>query len=140
MTSDTDGPRAAADQHLDRVARALHAQAVGHVPGRTLRQLRARRAPAAPARTRSMRTPMRTFGWAAAAACAAVFAVAIGLRQQPVAPTGPPAVAAVDAPASGDDAPASDNDAYADALASLDENPDLYLWLASSDAQPLAME
>ena len=27
-----------------------------------------------------------------------------------------------------------------DAYAVLDEDPDLYLWLASADAQPLAME
>lgn len=130
MTPDND-LRAAADTHVDRVARALHADAVAHVPARTLRQLRAPRAAAAPARA------VRTFGWAAAAACAAVFAVAIGLRQDPVAPTAgrPATIVATDARDSG-----SGNDAYADALASLDEDPGLYLWLASSDVQPLAME
>ena len=135
MTTDTDGTNAAADRHLDRVARALHAQAVEHVPARTLRQLRARHAPAVLVRPR----PVRAFGWVAAAACAAVFAVAIGLRQEPVAPAAAPVVAA-DAATRGGDAPVSGNDAYADALASFDEDPGLYLWLASSDAQPLAME
>lgn len=131
MTTDNDRMH-----EFDRAARALHAQAVAQVPARTLRQLRARRAPA-PERAH----PMRAFGWAAAAACAAVFAVAIGLRQEPVAPgsTEPPTVAA-DVPAAASDDAVAGDDAYADALASLDEDPGLYLWLASSDVQPLALE
>jgi hypothetical protein len=32
------------------------------------------------------------------------------------------------------------SDDYSDGVATLDENPDLYLWLASSEAEPLAME
>lgn len=124
-------PGAAADAHVDRVARALHAEAVAHVPARTLRQLRAPRADTASARG------VRGFGWMAAAACAAVFAVAIGLRQDPAASTSdqPAVIVATEAADGG-----QGNDAYADALASLDEDPGFYLWLASSDVQPLAME
>lgn len=136
MTTDND-IRGAGDAQLDRVARALHAQAVAHVPARTLRRLRTPRASSTPAR--AVRTT-RTFGWVAVAACAAVVAIAIGLRPDAVAPTPgdvatAPTIAVTDVPDSG-----SGNDAYADALASLDEDPGFYLWLASSDVQPLAME
>lgn len=127
----------AADTQVDRIARALHAQAVAHVPARTLRQLRAPRAAAPPAR--AVHTT-RTFGWTAAAAFAAALAIAIGLRPDAVSPTpgnasAVPTIAVTDVADGG-----SENDAYTDALASLDEDPGFYLWLASSDVQPLAME
>lgn len=127
MTTDNDSLR-----ELDRVARALHAEAVERVPARTLQQLRTRRAAASlPARAR----PMHAFGWLAAAACAAVFAIAIGLRfdRDTVSTPADTQIATTTDP------PIADSD-YDDALASYDEDPDLYLWLASSDAQPLAME
>jgi hypothetical protein len=126
MTTDKDSLR-----ELDRAARALHAEAVEHVPARTLQQLRNRRTSASPVRAR----PVRAFGWAAAAACAAVFAIAIGLRfdrDGASTPTDAQIVAATD--------PSTADGGYDDALASYDEDPDLYLWLASSDAQPLAVE
>jgi hypothetical protein len=78
---------------------------------------------------------MHAFGWLAAAACAAVFAIAIGLRfdRDTVSTPADTQIATTTDP------PIADSD-YDDALASYDEDPDLYLWLASSDAQPLAME
>jgi hypothetical protein len=120
---------------LDRVARGLHAKAVGQVPARTLYALRVRRASAgraiAPARSRLPSVP----GWSlAAAAGVAVFALAIGLRQdagQPAAPESAPMAVVEDAAV---------DVAYGDALAAFDEDPELFLWLASVDAQPLAME
>lgn len=128
MTTD---PQAATA--FDRRARALHALAIEQVPARTLHQLRMRRT-AAPA---PRRAPARIAGWAMATACAAVFAVAIGVRMAP--PEAPDAaMAAAGAPSPAAASVLSDDPI--DAVASLDEDPDFYLWLASSDAQLLALE
>lgn len=131
MTTDNDRMRAAVDQQLDRTARALHSEAVERVPARTLQQLRMRRTAAASARAR----PVRAFGLAAAAACVAVFAIAIGLRFDRDAASTP-----TDAQIAATTEPSAADGGYDEALASYDEDPDLYLWLASSDAQPLAVE
>jgi hypothetical protein len=57
--------------------------------------------------------------------------VAIGMRfLAPPAPT----------PVAQPMATTTSNSGYVDSVATLDENPDLYLWLASSEAEPLAME
>jgi hypothetical protein len=121
---DTDRMR-----ELDRAVRALHAEAVDHVSPRTLQQLRMRRATALPARAR----PARAFGWAAAAACAAIFAIGLRFdRGGTSTPTDAQIAAATD--------PSTADSDYDEALASYDEDPDLYLWLASSDAQSLAVE
>ncbi len=125
MTADKDSTR-----DFDRTARALHAEAVDHVSPRTLQQLRARRT-TSPARAR----PVRAFGWAAAAACVAVFAIAIGLRVDRDTASMP-----TDAQTATTTDPVTADGDYDEALASYDEDPDLYLWLASSDAQPLAVE
>jgi hypothetical protein len=120
---------------LDRRARALHAEAVAHVPGPTLLQLQARRAGV----RRAAGRPGRAFAWAAGAAFAAVFAIAVGLRADlPGTDPAPDALATAESatPPATQAAP----DAMQDAFAALDEDPDLYLWLASVDAQPLAME
>lgn len=105
---------------FDRAMRQLHAQAVEQVSPATRARLRAARhaVPAAPAR--------RGLGWVLASGLTAVFALAIGLRLQTPAPaTAPaPAVASV--------TPAIAYDINT-AVAALDENPDLYLWLASND-------
>jgi hypothetical protein len=126
MTTDKDSLR-----EFDRVARALHAEAVDHVSPRTLLQLRARRSVATLTPTRAT----RAIGWTIATACAAVFAIAIGLRFDRGG-TSTPADAQI---AAATDPSTADSD-YDEALASYDEDPDLYLWLASSDAQPLAVE
>lgn len=129
MTTD---PQAATA--FDRHARALHAAAIEQVPTRALHQLRMRRRAAAPA---PARVPARIRGWSVATACAAVFAVAVGVRMVPS--EAPVAVmAAAGAPSSATTAALADDPI--DAVASLDEDPDFYLWLASSDAQLLALE
>ncbi|MEP6908701.1 MAG: hypothetical protein ABI858_12090 [Pseudoxanthomonas sp.] len=112
---------------FDRDMRQLHAAAVAHVSPLTLSRLRAARhsAQTAPSRGHAWR-------WMAATAFSAVLAVALGVQFMPgtgTRPGAPPTVAAA-----GKDA--GDNDT----LASLDESPDLYMWLASSEAELLAME
>ena len=118
---------------FDRQARALHARAVQQVPPRTLEQLRIRRTRGMSTAAAPSRGP-RVAGWSLAAACAAVFALAIGLRQPGIeqAPAASDAVLAAASDSAG-------NPAY-EPFAALDEDPDLYLWLASQDALPLAME
>ena len=114
---------------FDRSLRQLHAAAVAQISPQTLARLRSARHglenAAAPRRGHAWR-------WLAASAFSAVLAVAIGLQFMPrtdTVPAAQPLIAATDA---GDD--------YASGSTALDENPDLYLWLASSEAEPLAME
>lgn len=118
---------------FDRRMRALHAHAVDRVPSRTVYELGVRRANAANA---APRPAHRSGWWLAAATATAVFALAIGLRQP-----GPatdidddalPPLAAV--------AGAVETIAYEDGLATLEEDPDLYLWLDAQDSLILAME
>ncbi len=114
---------------FDRSLRQLHAAAVTQISPQTLARLRSARHglqdAAAPRRGYAWR-------WLAASAFSAVLAVAIGLQFMPQpdpVPAAQPLIAAIDA-----------NDGYASGTTALDENPDLYLWLASSEAEPLAME
>ncbi|NLB59218.1 MAG: anti-sigma factor [Gammaproteobacteria bacterium] len=122
------------NERIDRIARAIHAEAVDRVPHHTLARLRPRNA-AAPARRGWRPTP--ALGWSLATACAAVFVFAVGMHAL-VAPEGPqappPSPALAEAPA---ELPAFDP--YDDPLIAFDEDPDLFVWL-DSDAQPLAME
>lgn len=111
------------DARFDAAMRQLHDVAVDRVSGRTLLQLQ-RPAPA-------MRPATARFGWPLAASFAAALALVVGLqvsREPAPMPAATPATthAVVD---SGDDIDTA-----------LDENPDLYLWLASNDAYALAME
>jgi hypothetical protein len=121
---------------FDQQARRLHQAAVAQVSPQTLMRLRTarhenqRRAPAAG-------TP-RAWGWLTATAFSAVLAVGLGLQWLPRAPDAP-----VPSPVATTSSNAQASDITADALgvpSALDEDPDLYLWLASADAQPLAME
>ena len=110
---------------FDHDMRKLHAAAVDQISPRTLARLRAARhaAQTAPRRGHAWR-------WAAASVLPAILAIAVGMRFLPHSvPT--PLAQPMAAATSGD---------YADSVAVLDENPDLYLWLASSEAEPLAME
>ena len=116
---------------FDRRMRAVHARAVAQVPSRLAYQLRSRRVNAATAAR-----PAQGGAWWLAAAAAAVFALAIGLR-----------LPALDAPAPAEDLPplaavtdAVDDAAFEDSAVALEEDPDLYLWLAAQDSQFLAME
>lgn len=104
------------DEAFDRAMRGLHAQALTQVSARTRARLRASRTAAIhPAPARGLR-------WAVAGGFAAIFALAIGLQWRGPASTGPAPTqtAAIEAVDYG-------------AVATLDENPDLYLWLASND-------
>lgn len=113
------------DEHFDAAMRQQHAVAATSLSPRTQAQLQQRRRAAMAAQ--STREPSRRhFGWPIAASFAAVLALAIGLQvwQQPEPAATAPAVA--------------DSDDDLDTV--LDENPDFYLWLASSDANAIAME
>ena len=117
-----------ANESFDHRMRQLHATAVTQLSPQTLARLRSARQQAqtsAPRRGHAWR-------WVTATAFSAVLAVTIGLQLLPKpgsTPTAQPVVATV-----------GSGDAYADSVTALDENPDLYVWLASSEAEPLAME
>jgi len=128
------GSNKGSDHDFDASLRNHHAQAVANMSARTQAQLQLRRRAAA---TPTRHTSMRAFAWPLAAACA-VGVLAIGLQwRQPdtSAPTASQVAASADTTNS-DDESAAEFDAYA----TLDEAPDLYLWLASNDATTLAME
>lgn len=114
------------NETFDHDMRQLHATAVTHISPQTLARLRA-------ARHGAQTAPQRghAWHWIAASAFSAVLAVAIGVQFLPrsTLSTAQPVVAAT----------GTGND-YSDSVATLEENPDLYLWLASSEAEPLAME
>lgn len=112
---------------FDRDMRKLHAAAMDRISPQTLARLRA-------ARHTAQTTPQRgqAWRWIAASAFSAVLAVAIGVQFLPQPAPMPAAQPAIAAASAGND--------YNDGVATLEENPDLYLWLASSEAEPLAME
>lgn len=125
------------DDRFDNAMRDLHAQAVSQVSSATRARLRVARHAAA--RPTGEREPRRGFTWVLGSGLAAVFAVAIGLQLRPAqapapAASAPPLVATTGTPAN---ATSFDADT---ALAALDENPDLYLWLASNDDAVPSME
>ncbi len=112
------------EHDFDTRARQAHAAALAQVSPQVLARLRM-------ARRQVPASPRRAWPWLAATAFSGMLAVLIGLQwlpsaQAPVADQ--PAVAAGAA------------EAALPANTLLDENPDLYLWLASSDAPSLAME
>lgn len=109
---------------FDRHAQQLHATALASISPQTLAKLRAARQT-----TTQTARPRHAWRWLAATAFSAVFAVAIGVQfvprtSTPIAPAQPVAASA----------------ATSDYSTSLDENPDLYVWLASADGQRLASE
>ncbi|MEN1957066.1 hypothetical protein [Luteimonas changyuni] len=118
---------------FDRRMRALHAHAVEQVPSRTTYQLRIRREAAARAPAARRRS-----GWwlAATATATTVFALAIGLRQPD--PSSLPGGGDIPALATATEAVQAAD--YDESFAALDEDPDLYLWLAAQDSLILAME
>ncbi|MFT3896833.1 MAG: hypothetical protein QM719_03945 [Thermomonas sp.] len=109
------------DDAFDARLRDTWRSAVDAVPPALAWRLRSARTP-----TPARRAPM---GWplGAAFAAAAVLALAVGLRPHPAAL---PSATTVAASAGNAD----------DATALLDRNPDFYAWLASPDAEQLAME
>lgn len=118
------------DEAFDAAMRDLHARALAQVSPQTRHRLRAARTAAS-----APRAPMRGFGWVLASGFAAVFALAIGLQWQ-----GSPGVTAPTL-ADGPDTVDYVIDGMDTAVATLDENPDFYLWLASNDdTLPVALE
>lgn len=100
----------------DTALRALHARALQQLSPATLARLRRDRQAAAPRRG-------RVHGWWMATTCSAVAALALGYSftvNPPITPAAPPVTSTVD-----------------DSSDVLDENPDLYVWLGTTD---LAME
>lgn len=119
------------DTAFDHDMRQLHATAVTQISPQTLARLRA-------ARHSAQTAPRRGHGWRwiAATAFSSILAVTLGVQFLPRSGTAPatapattPMVAAVD-----------NDDGMIDAVVTLEESPDLYMWLASSEAMPLAME
>lgn len=115
---------------FDSIARGLHDEAVAQLPWRVREQLR--RARLQPQLTSRAYRPVP--GWMLATACAAVLAVTVGIAIAPRAPA-----PASETPLAGKSTNNNDSP-YGDALATLDEDPDFYLWLATTSVQPLAME
>jgi len=119
------------DARFDAAMRQLHATAVDRVSGRT--RLRLQQLPNA---TRAAAPARRHVGWRPlAASFAAVLALMVGVQLWNAPEPAPPGQAPAP-PAS----TATVADATDDIDTVLDENPDLYLWLASNDAYALAME
>lgn len=109
------------DARFDSAMRSLHLEAVDHISPQVRQRLRG-------ARTASSRAP-RALGWGLASGCAALFGLVIGLQlHAPPAGTSAPDESAVVTAA-----PAA-TVAEPEGLAAVEQNPDFYLWLASTDA------
>ena len=116
------------DAAFDAALLAAHAASLDHLSPRVRAQLVQRRR-AALSGDGHRGAPALRFAWPIAAA-AALGALAIGLQVRAPTPSpAPPTTVAVVAPAD----PSTTYD-------TLDESPDLYVWLASDDAATLAME
>lgn len=123
MNTPREGRRLDADNHFDQAMRDLHGQALARVSPSTRVRLRAARA----ASVQGAHPP--GLRWALAAGFVAVFALAAGLQWRVTS--------------SGNEDIRTQTAAIAvvttdpGTVAPLDENPDLYLWLASNgDALP----
>ncbi|QCO68256.1 hypothetical protein E4582_07675 [Luteimonas yindakuii] len=114
---------------FDHAARRLHDDALRQITPRTLARLRPR-SPAAPATALPSRRP----AFALAAACVLALAALLGMQLLPEADSPAPANATMVAR----QLPAPPQ--VSDPLATLEEDPDMFLWLASIEAQPVAME
>ena len=124
----TRPPHDARVDAFDARLREIHAGAVAATPARVRLQLRPRRD--------AIGAHVSRHGWSLAAAFALAL-VAAGLLWQrpspPATPSDPQRVATAPAAV----APAAEPLDLDEAYAALDESPDLYLWLASSDASAL---
>lgn len=112
---------------FDQAARAAHAQALEHVSAATMAQLHRRRHAglARPARTR-WRLPVAAF----ASLLVVATGLGLGLRMaDPPSGSAGPALAATSA-----------EPGIEAVLDDLDQTPDFYVWLASGDADLIAME
>ena len=113
---------------FDQAARGAHADALAQVSAATMAQLHRRRnaALAAPARRAPWRLPAAAF----ASLLVVAAGLGIGLRSLDDAPQAP-ASAAI---------PVAVDPGIETVLDDLDQNPEFYVWLASRDADLLAME
>lgn len=129
-TPGPNGPdRADGSALFDVSVRTVHAQSLAALSPRVQAQLaRRRREALAPRTTAGLRRP---WAWASAAATAGVLAIALQVRPPLQAPDNAEPVTVALAPAP-NGAP--------DPAGVLAEDPDLYLWLASSESQALALE
>ena len=127
-------PRTPDDGGFDAQARTLHRASLAQMSPQALVRLRAARHEAQRAAPAS--GDARPWRWLTATALTAVLAVGVGLQFLPQAPTSSSPGMTTPVPLA-----ATDDDALdGTAAGTLEEDPDLYLWLASADAQPLAME
>ena len=117
------------DDGFDAKLRQAHAQAVEQVSPRTFVQLRPRQGA-----SRTSPATRRLRAWPLAATCAIAFIAGGLFLRQPSqkAPESAPAESAIVA--------APDNNEPADVYAALDESPELYLWLASNDTDPVGTD
>jgi hypothetical protein len=132
MNMQDHDPQSREQRAFDEALRQRHGEAVARVSERTQAQLQQRRRAALSASASGRpRTAMRRFAWPVATSFAAIFALAVGmqLRQDSVTQASMPIATIAD-----------DDDDVGASFAALDENPDLYLWLASSDAVAFASE
>ena len=132
------------DDAFDRAMHGLHAQALGAVSARTQARLRATRTAATLATDHA---PARGFGWVLGSGLAALFALAIGLQFSgaPTTTTSPVQTASIDSSSGiaveNADGGVGQREGDEPGFATLDENPDFYLWLASNDdAMPAQWE
>ena len=114
---------------LDQAARAAHADALAHVSAATMARLHRRRHAA-------LEVPGRRWRWRMpAAAFASLLVVAaglgVGLRTTSETPAAP------EAPALASTTPEAGIETVLDEL---DQTPDFYVWLASGEADLIAME
>ena len=124
------------DLDFDATLRSHHAQALASISARTQSQLHLRRRTAT---TPARHSALRAFAWPLAAACAAGVLV-VGLQWRQPDSSIRAAASPVAASSGTLDTTAKPSDDEFDAYTALDETPELYLWLASSDATTLAME
>lgn len=127
-------PDAIGTHAIDHIAHARHQRALAALSLHTRTQLHNRLQAAlvaGPDHDRALRMP----AWSWAAAAALVVALAFGAPWRNLQQSPSMAKAPVAATTAAYDAPVADS-----ALATLDQDPDFYLWLASRDAIALASE
>ena len=124
------------EHERDDAIRALHVDALDNLSPRVRAQLRQRRRAAlrgepaqAPASKWRIAFPL--------AAAATVGALVLGLQLRSLPPTTHAPMVATVQPASASSTTGNDDAVIA---STLEENPDLYVWLASDDAALMAME
>jgi hypothetical protein len=115
------------DATFDRQLRDRYTDAALHLSARTNAQLQQRLRAAIAQRPQARDN--RQSAWLLATACTLALVAAIGLQWR-----------AQDAPAPRTPVPVADAGDNGEIVATLEETPDLYLWLASEDAIALASE